>query len=78
MCIIQTLILPILPTYAQYELFILLAVSHADTNHPQAQYVFIHKAIQEVLEAEAGMNGGGFSQNGFSQSGNYPVYVNRK
>ncbi|XP_064396510.1 phosphatidylinositol phosphatase PTPRQ-like isoform X2 [Halichondria panicea] len=43
----------------------------------EAQYVFIHKAIQEVLEAEAGMNGGGLSQNGFSQSGNYPIYVNQ-
>lgn len=45
----------------------------------QAQYVFIHKAMQEVLETDVGVVNGGLSQTGFSQSGTYPsVYVNRE
>ncbi len=43
-------------------------------SYVQAQYVFIHKAMQEVLETDMSVVNGNLSQTCFSQS----VYVNRK
>ena len=44
----------------------------------QAQYVFVHKAMQNVIETETSYKGNGYGSTSFSGTGYSSVMANRK